>query len=165
MKELKPIIDVCCGGKMFHCDKDNPDVLFMDIRKEPAQKLSNGATFSVQPDIIGDFRNIPFPNDTFYMVIFDPPHLRCGEKSFLFKKYGTLNTDWRHTIKRGFEECFRVLKPFGTLVFKWSDSFQPLSKVLELCPAEPIITYASKSQSKKKKTHFLIFMKKENKNK
>lgn len=26
------ILDVCCGMKMFHHNKNNPDVLFMDIR-------------------------------------------------------------------------------------------------------------------------------------
>lgn len=28
---------------------------------------------------------------------------------------------WRQDIRQGFEECFRVLKPYGTLIFKWSE--------------------------------------------
>lgn len=29
----KPILDVCCGSRMFYFDKNNPDVVFMDCRK------------------------------------------------------------------------------------------------------------------------------------
>jgi hypothetical protein len=29
----KPILDVCCGGKMFWFDKNNPNVEFCDIRE------------------------------------------------------------------------------------------------------------------------------------
>ncbi|TLD86279.1 class I SAM-dependent methyltransferase, partial [Helicobacter sp. MIT 03-1614] len=30
---MKPILDVCCGGKMFYADKQNPNVLFCDKRE------------------------------------------------------------------------------------------------------------------------------------
>lgn len=157
----KVILDACCGGKMFHTDKSNPLVLFMDIRHESPQKLSNGATFSVSPDIIGDFTKMPFASNTFYMVVFDPPHLRCGEKSFMFKKYGTLTAKWKDTIRSGFEECFRVLRPYGTLVFKWSDSFKKLPEILKLSPCAPIIVHSATSKSGQKRTHFAVFMKQE----
>ena len=156
---MKPILDACCGGKMFYPDKNNPAVCFMDIRHENPQKLSNGAIFSVAPDIVGDFTKMPFANNTFYMVIFDPPHLRCGEKSFMFKKYGTLTGDWKNTIQRGFGECFRVLRPQGTLIFKWSDSFKPLDEVLKLSPIQPVIIHKAISNSRKKRTYFAVFMK------
>ena len=156
---MKPILDACCGGKMFHTNKQTPAVLFMDIRAEGPQKLSNGATFSVAPDVIGDFTKMPFRSNTFYMVIFDPPHLRCGNKSFMFKKYGTLGAGWRETLRRGFAECFRVLRPRGTLVFKWSDSFKPLDEVLKLAPIQPVIIHKAISNSQSKRTHFAVFMK------
>lgn len=160
MKNKIQILDVCCGGKMFYPDKNNSNVCFMDIRREAPQKLSNGAVFQVKPDIIGDFTNIPFASNLFYMVIFDPPHLRCGEKSFMFKKYGTLTADWKNTIQRGFEECFRVLRPFGVLIFKWSDSFKKLPDILKLAPCKPVIVHtAIMSKSLKKRTHFAVFMK------
>ncbi len=156
---MKPILDACCGGKMFHTDKQNPAVMFMDIRREPPTKLSNRAIFSVEPDIVGDFTQIHFLDNTFSMVIFDPPHLRCGKKSFLFKKYGTLDKNWKETLRKGFNECFRVLRPQGTLIFKWSDGYKPLEDVLQLAPAQPIIVHSTPSQSGKKKTHFCVFMK------
>lgn len=155
----KVILDACCGGKMFHTDKNNPLVLFMDIRREPPSKLSNRAIFSIEPDIVGDFTQIHFLDNTFSMVIFEPPHLRCGKKSFLFKKYGTLDKNWKETLRRGFNECFRVLRPQGTLIFKWSDGYKPLADILKLAPAHPIIVHSASSQIGKNKTHFCVFMK------
>lgn len=47
----------------------------------------------------------------FYMVVFDPPHLKTlGEMSWMSKKYGKLPDDWQSLIRKGFEECMRVLK-------------------------------------------------------
>lgn len=144
---------------MFHTDKHNPVVCFMDIRKEPPSKLSNGAIFAVEPDIVGDFTQMPFADNSFSMVLFDPPHLRCGTKSFLFKKYGTLSNNWEETLRKGFAECFPVLRPHGTCIFKWSSSYKPLAEVLKLAPAQPIIVHNSPSQSRKAKTSFCVFMK------
>lgn len=37
-------------------------------------------------------------------------------------QYGQLDKEnWKEDISKGFEECMRVLKVGGTLVFKWSD--------------------------------------------
>lgn len=69
----KKILDACCGGKMFWYQKQNPHVLFMDIRKECCT-LCDGRVFEVSPDIMADFRHIPFPDESFHMVVFDPPH-------------------------------------------------------------------------------------------
>lgn len=30
---MKPILDMCCGSKMFYFDKENPNVEYCDIRK------------------------------------------------------------------------------------------------------------------------------------
>lgn len=75
MKSDKPILDACCGGKMFYFDKNDPRVLFQDIRCEETT-LCDGRKFSVKPDVIGDFTSMDFPDNTFSMVVFDPPHLR-----------------------------------------------------------------------------------------
>jgi len=159
MNDLPEVIDICCGGRMFWVDKTNPRAVFMDIRKVPMEKLSNGAYFEVNPDIVADFTKIPFPDNMFSMVVFDPPHLKCGEKSFLYKKYGTLKKNWEEMIKKGFEEAFRILKPSGTLIFKWCDSAIPLKYVLALTDKQPLIKHSATSNSGKAKTHFLVFMK------
>ena len=68
----KRILDVACGSRMFYFDKDNPDVVFMDNR-EYEDILCDGRRLEIKPDVIGDFRNIPFNDNTFDMVVFDPP--------------------------------------------------------------------------------------------
>lgn len=159
MKEgvfLKPILDVCCGSRMFYFDKNNPDVVFMDCR-DLEDTLCDGRSLVVHPDIVGDFRNIPFGDNTFSMVVFDPPHLlRVGENSWLAKKYGKLSDSWEDDLKKGFSECMRVLKTNGTLIFKWNEEQIKLSHILSLFPQKPILG------NKRAKTHFLIFMKLQN---
>ena len=44
---------------MFYFDKHNPDVVFMDNRKF-TDTLCDGRAFEVKPDVVADFRNIPF---------------------------------------------------------------------------------------------------------
>ena len=71
---MKPILDACCGGKMFYFDKNDPRVLFQDIR-EVKTTLCDGRKFEVKPDVQADFTSMPYPDNHFRMVVFDPPHL------------------------------------------------------------------------------------------
>ncbi|EBR9859536.1 class I SAM-dependent methyltransferase, partial [Salmonella enterica subsp. enterica serovar Chester] len=111
---MKPILDMCCGSRMFYFDKENPNVLFCDIRREQ-HILCDGRELDINPDVIADFRNLPFPDKSFEMVIFDPPHLvRAGENGWQRKKYGALDKEsWRDDLTKGFGEAMRVLKPNG----------------------------------------------------
>lgn len=72
---MKPILDACCGGKMFYFDKSDGRVLFQDIRKIKTT-LCDGRIFEVNPDVQCDFTNMPYEDETFSMVVFDPPHLK-----------------------------------------------------------------------------------------
>lgn len=149
----KKIIDVCCGSKMFWFQKDREDTVFMDNR-EFEDVLCDGRKLKINPDIVADFRNIPFPENSFKLVVFDPPHLlRAGEKSWLKKKYGQLNKNWKEDIKKGFSECFRILEPYGILVFKWNEEQIKLSEILKLTNIRPLFG------NKRAKTHWLVFMK------
>ena len=159
-KMCRPILDACCGGRMFYFDKKDPRVLGQDIRTVPRHKIeSNGSYFGVEPDVVGDFREMKFKDGQFSLVVFDPPHLRCGKTSFMYYKYGTLDGEWRENLRRGFAECFRVLKPNGTLVFKWCDSYKPLKEVLALTQHKPVIWHGTTSRSGTKKTYFVVFFK------
>ena len=114
----KKILDSCCGAKMFWFNKNNPKVVFMDNR-QLEDTLCDGRSFVVNPDIVADFRDMPFPDGSFKLVVFDPPHLiHAGKDSWLAKKYGVLPSDWRDYLKQGFDECMRVLEPDGILIFK-----------------------------------------------
>ena len=155
---MKPIIDVCCGLRMFWFDRKNPKVVFMDNRTVE-QTLCDGRKLEIKPDVVGDFRHIPYQDNTFYLVVFDPPHLvRAGKKSWIAAKYGKLGPDWRADLKAGFDECLRVLKPYGTLVFKWNEEQVKLSEILHIFGVRPLFGH------QRGKTHFLVFMKQESKN-
>lgn len=134
----KPILDACCGSRMFWFDKDNPLVEFMDIRDEEVY-LSDGQLCIVHPNVIGDFTNMPFPDNSFKMVVFDPPHLVWGGKAAnIYKRYGKLDKDWKTELSMGFKECFRVLEPYGVLIFKWSETQLKLKTVLSLTNEKPL---------------------------
>lgn len=149
----KKILDVCCGSRMFWFDKSNPSVIFMDNRVLH-DILCDGRKLDIEPDVVGDFRSIPFKDNTFNMVVFDPPHLlKVGESSWLAKKYGKLSENWRKDLKQGFSECMRVLKPNGTLIFKWNE------QQIKLCEILKIIEYKPLFGNKRSITHWLVFMK------
>ena len=112
---------------MFWFDKKNPNAVFCDNR-QVLETLGDGRVLRIEPDVLCDFKALPFPDENFHLVVFDPPHLKvAGPKSWQAKKYGKLPTDWESELRRGFAECFRVLKPYGTLVFKWSEIQIPLA--------------------------------------
>jgi Methylase involved in ubiquinone/menaquinone biosynthesis len=149
----KPIIDVCCGSKMFWFDKNNDQTIFMDIRQFE-DTLCDGRHFVVKPDVIGDFRHIPYPDNTFKLAVFDPPHLiRAGENSWMAKKYGKLGGQWKDDINQGFDECMRVLQPFGILIFKWNEQQIKLYQVLSLIKYKPLFG------DRRSKTIWTVFMK------
>jgi len=144
---------------MFWFQKENKDVTFCDIRSEE-HILCDGRKIKIEPDIIANFKKLPFQDHSFSLVVFDPPHmLRVGDKSWMAKKYGKLSKQtWREDIKQGFAECFRVLKTDGVLIFKWSESEIPLKEILKLTDQEPLFGHPS---GKAQKTHWVTFMKKD----
>jgi hypothetical protein len=119
-------------------NKNNQLALYVD--KYPrVGVLCDNRNFEVMPDQVEDFTNLSFPDETFYHVVFDPPHLTSiGENSWMAEKYGKLFGDWETQIRAGFDECMRVLKPFGTLVFKWSEHDITTKRVLECIEREPL---------------------------
>ena len=69
-------------------------------------------------------------------------------------QYGQLNKNtWLEDLKKGFEECMRVLKVGGTLVFKWSDCQINVKKLLEVIPYSPLFG------QQRGTTHWMAFIK------
>ena len=150
------ILDPCCGSRMMHFDRQNQNVVYGDIRTE-SHILCDGRSLEVAPDIEMDFRDMPFNDDQFNLVVFDPPHLiKAGKQSWLALKYGKLNEDWREDIRKGFEECFRVLATGGVLIFKWNETQIKVSEILELTNQKPVFGHIS---GKRANTHWICFMK------
>ncbi|ERK40201.1 methyltransferase domain protein [Segatella baroniae F0067] len=174
MKENAVILDACCGGKMFYFDKSDERVLFQDIRSFETT-LCDGRPFSVHPNVQADFTDMPYPDNSFSMVVFDPPHLlrnigkskfadiygslnpKAAPTGYQQVKYGALpNYSWRELLRDGFTECFRVLKHGGFLIFKWNETDIKVSEVLKLTPEKPIFGHTS---GKRSNTHWICFMK------
>ncbi|WP_145561097.1 class I SAM-dependent methyltransferase [Yersinia mollaretii] len=153
----KTILDMCCGSRMFWFDRANPNVVFGDIRSK-SHVLCDGRNLEVKPDVVLDFRNLPFDDSTFNMVVFDPPHLnRAGENGWQCKKYGVLNLDtWRDDLAAGFREAFRVLRQDGTLIFKWNETQIPTREILALTDHKPAFGHPSGARAK---THWICFIK------
>lgn len=138
-------------------DKKNPSALYLDNREEAGVELCDGRKFSVKPDMVADFTSLPFGDDTFYLVVFDPPHLiRAGDDAYMKIKYGRLKPDWKEALRKGFCECMRVLKPGGTLVFKWNEYQIPVKDVLSCIDQKPLFGHRS---GKASQTHWITFLK------
>lgn len=130
-ENIKPILDCCCGSRMFYFDKKDPNVLFADIR-EVHEELCDGRLLDVNPDVFADCTNMPFTDGSFRMVVFDPPHLKnVGLNSWLCKKYGILPDNWQEFINDSIHECMRVLADYGVLIFKWNEQQIKVSEVLD----------------------------------
>jgi len=155
---VKLILDPASSMRSFYFDKKDSRVLFGDIRERETHLLTNGQTIHIEPDEVMDFRSIPYPDESFQCVIFDPPHrLELKNESDFIKKYGSLNREsWRDDISEGFRECFRVLKTGGTLIFKWSEVSIPLKDILLLTNQKPVLGHPS---GKRMGTHWVLFLK------
>ena len=132
------VLDPCCGSRMMWFDKSDQRALFGDQRTE-SYILSDGRALEIKPDVKLDFTNLPFPDNSFRLIAFDPPHLvSAGKKSWLALKYGKLGQDWRDDLNKGFAECFRVLESGGVLIFKWNEDQIKVSEILKLTPNKPL---------------------------
>ena len=152
------VLDPCCGSRMMWFDRQNPDVVFGDRRAETITvtdrshgRTDGTRTLCIDPDVLLDFRDLPYPDGSFSLVAFDPPHVvRAGPKSWLAAKYGKLGDNWRDDLRQAFCECFRVLDANGVLVFKWNETQVKVREVLELTPVQPLFGNVS---GKKAGTH------------
>ena len=141
---MKTVLDACCSSRMMWFDRNDERAVFMD-KRELTETLCDGRILEVKPDVVADFTDMPFAEESFRLVVFDPPHMTSlGEKSWLAKKYGRLFGHWESEISEGFRECFRVLKPGGVLIFKWNDVDVPQDRVLALCPQKPLFGHTTR---------------------
>jgi ubiquinone/menaquinone biosynthesis C-methylase UbiE len=155
-QEMKKVLDMTCAGRMMWFEKENPSVVYMDKRSESI-KLCDETTYTVNPNVVANFAALPFVANTFHLVLFDPPHIvNLSPKSWLAQKYGALLPSWRHDLKEGFAEGMRVLKPCGTLIFKWNEARVKTSEVVALFSYIPLFGHQT---AKHGKTKWMTYMK------
>lgn len=160
---MKKILDVTCGSRTIWFNKHHPNALYCDKRtaeytglwKSTAKDAERKCIIS--PDVVCDFTDLPFNDNTFSLVVFDPPHLKnVGENAWLAKKYGRLDENWPTMLHDGFAECMRVLKPDGVLIFKWNEYDIAASDVWNAIGQKPLFGHRS---GKQMKTFWACFMK------
>lgn len=163
----KPVLDACCGSRLFWFDHNDARAIFMDIREGEwakdygTEKTAGRSPIVVRPDVLGSFASMPFRDESFSLVVFDPPHhttkhFGSNANSIIKNCYGVLLPGLEEMLTAGFAECFRVLKPNGTLVFKWSAREIPLARVLSLTSHRPLFGHTTGSKSH---THWVTFLK------
>lgn len=152
------ILDCCCGGRMWWWDKQHPLAVYMDNREEgPTARYGVNTNWTCAPDVVGDFRQIPFGDECFRLVLFDPPHIvRPNPSGNMARIYGALHPQTEQDdIRRGFSECWRVLAPGGTLVFKWAGA---ITRVQSHFPTTPVVGTRS-VRSARLGTRWFVFYK------
>jgi hypothetical protein len=157
METNKKILDACCGSRMFWFNKKQPNTIFIDNREYNKGFIDNRQNRELHPDMIMDFRKLEFPDKSFKLVVMDPPHL-IGKKDGcrMTKTYGSLNKEtWKEDIKKGFDECMRVLEDYGILIFKWNESSIKRKEILEVLKVEPLFGHPNGS---KIPTNWFCFM-------
>jgi len=165
----KQVLDATCGGRTIWLpeNKENENTLYIDRREEPPEfHGQEGRSYAVEPDEVQDFRDLPYDDGSFNLVVFDPPHeIRDGGMEaltgYVSKKYGALEAEtWQEDLRSGFEELFRVLSSGGTLVFKFADnSIQDWKRVIDLAPRKPMLGTTTKKNNTE--TRWFVFYKPE----
>ena len=156
---LPPVLDVCCGPRGMWFNKRDPRAMFTDRRRETIEMSypSGEYTEVIDPDVVADFTELPFHDGSFHLVVMDPPHIEQASASGrIVKRYGHLFADWRGMLEKGFAECFRVLRPNGTFIFKWNECRIPVAEILALTPEAPLFGHQS---GKTMQTHWIAFLK------
>jgi SAM-dependent methyltransferase len=145
---------------MMWFDKKDRRTVFVDKRSEafrPTGVKFADKDIEVRPDVQADFKALPFSDNIFSLVVFDPPHIiRSSLLGNVTKYYGALPVDWKNELRRGLAECFRVLRPHGILIFKWCESEIPVGEILKLTPRAPLFGHRT---GKAAKTHWISFLK------
>lgn len=152
----KFILDVTCGGKTMWFDGFEDFVIFADKRKVQHQLnyKKNKQLINILPDVVLDSKRLPFKDNHFKLVVFDPPHRTFSEKSIMAKKYGVLEKNFQKFLQESVDECFRVLEKNGILIFKWAESSIKVKNVLEAINKKPMFGHKTS-----KNTIWLLFMK------
>jgi len=156
----KFILDACCGGKHIWFNKNHPNTLYIDMREEDKGFIKERKNWECKPDMIMDFRKLDFPNKSFKLIVWDPPHLIAKRMSgYMTKKYGCLNPEtWQSDFNKGFKELWRVLEDYGVLLFKFNDFSVSFKKVLKVINREPLFGTTT-VQKKRATTKWFTFMK------
>ena len=159
------ILDATCGFKGIWYQKNHPFVTFMDKRNGNYSfsdgwkyHLAKDRTYKVKPDVVSTWKDAPFPDGYFDMIIFDPPHLivdRNKKPPAMTQAYGYLYSDnYKQVLKEGMKKLFDILKPEGVFILKWCENSDKVDEIIKLAPYPPL--FGSNTKSKGHTQNFWI---------
>ena len=162
------ILDATCGPKGIWYQKNHPFVTFMDKRNGIYHNILSGNTsfksrrkYKIYPDVVSEWKDAPFPNNHFDMIIFDPPHIirpNESKKSGITCEYGMLfKNSWRNDLRIGIKKLFDILKPEGIFILKWCESCAKIEEVIKLFPYPPL--FGTNIKKKTSDTYWIVFIK------
>ena len=143
---------------MMWFNKHHEHTIYIDQRVEKAGFLPDRPNRHITPDIVADFRFLPFADERFKLVVMDPPHIHSSGPMFrMTMTFGKLEKDsWGRDIRGGINEAFRVLEIYGILIFKWNETQIKRRVLLDAIGIEPLFGHPVLS---KVPTHWFCFMK------
>tara|TARA_R110002096_G_scaffold235811_1_gene426128 strand:+ start:2060 stop:2539 length:480 start_codon:yes stop_codon:yes gene_type:complete len=154
----KYVLDVCCGGRMMWFDKDNKDALYCDIRECEKGFIEACPNWECKPDVIADYKDLPFKDNAFKLIVWDIPHLIKDGTGIINKKYGSLGNEWKEDTTKAFKSIWRVLDKHGTLIFKYADLNIKLKDMLSCFDEKPL--FGTRSKKAVNSTYWIVFFKK-----
>ena len=157
------ILDATTGGKhIWHPDSERCDrAVFADRRR--IEGLEHQPSWSCDPSVVCDTRRLPFKDETFNLIAFDPPHRVTDDgmerlSGVIEQKYGALCAEtWQSDLRASFEELWRVLHPGGTLTFKWADVHKNHAEVIDALGRTPL--YGVTTEKERAVTKWWTFQK------
>jgi len=163
MSDGARVLDATTGGKhMWHADmKDCGRVVFADRRQ--VESLEHQPGWSCEPSVLTDTRQLPFKDESFSLIAYDPPHRVTDDgmtqlSGVIEQKYGALRVEnWQADLSESFGELWRVLESGGTLTFKWADVHKSHQQVLDVLPETPL--YGVTTEKDRAVTKWWVFHK------
>lgn len=108
--------------------------------------------------IMAEWSNLPLPDHSVSLVVFDPPHqvYGHGDKSWLVGRYSSfLNlSSAANILKQAFKEIRRILAENGSCLLKWSTNHRTLDWLVKLSGMKPLICIARPSLASKPEKPF-----------
>lgn len=163
---MKPVLDATAGNRMMWGNRKTPtNVVFMD--KEIGLRIP--------PDIFAVWEKLPFRDNVFFNVIYDPPHMRHGKNSrYRDPKGATSHGTWwgivenkKQLLKSMLLAQIEFARVSDRLHLKWNETHYDLFVVLK-CFVDWVFVrkweYKSQRRTGKSKTWWIAFIRKRERN-
>jgi hypothetical protein len=146
------ILDLSAGNRAIWFNRLHPETIFIDIRPE------------MHPTVVADTRELPFRDQEFDLVVFDPPHMTHGKDSTMAKAYTSMQADEiKDLIRRTSNEAYRCSTKTSLLAFKWNNHDVRLDHILPLMEGyEPLFGQKVAFRSARGSSTHWILLKKRN---